>query len=106
MPNKLSTSILKAYGNKTGYTEGLNLGLYDSTELSYQGGNPDRGDTKSAFVSQLYENNENTVKATTTVHKAPWSIANKYALFAYNGFHGNSLNILKNNYADKLHNYF
>jgi hypothetical protein len=98
--NQESTSITKTYGNGTGYVDGLNQTLYNPTEAQYSGGNEQRGDTKKQVISQIYAQTADADPITTTVGSAPWSLANRYALFTYNGFYGNSVQILTDQYKD------
>lgn len=109
--NKESTTVTNTANKASGYSEGLDMAVYNPSEISYEGGNTDRGDTAIGFISNLYgakgTNKGTSIKAdqfTTTVASAPWSLANKYALFAYNGFNGNSMAIAKEDYLDTYDN--
>lgn len=104
MPNKESTTILNTFGNGSGYIEGLGNPVYDPTTLNYQGGNDQRGDTRKQYISQIYAKSVNADPITTTIGSAPWSLSNRYALFTYSGMHGNSIQILQDQYLDKPNN--
>jgi len=104
MPNKETTTILNTKGNGTGYIEGLDISLYNGSQVSYEGGNPAVWEDKKDFISSLYKRETDAESTTTIIGRAPWSLANKYALFTYSGFHGNSLSIAKTDYTDKPNN--
>ena len=108
MPNASTTTLLNTTGNTTGYSEGLNNNLYDPRAINFAGGNAERSEFKDVFVSQLYRDGDNRPvdvdPTTSVVQKAPFSLANRYALFTYNGFNGNSAVIAGADYKDSPDN--
>ena len=98
-PNSTSTSYLNTSGNGSGYSKGLDNDLYDARNLNFSGGD-DRSSSKKGFVSKIYNVSETVDSTTSILSKAPFSLANRYALFTYNGFNGNSVQILNGDYKN------
>ena len=81
-----------ANGNGTNYVDGLKLEMYKNPTqsnfdniLNATGGG--KYDTEEQFLSSIYNYKADVDQFTSPVLKAPFSIGNRYALFAYTGLH-------------------
>lgn len=102
IPNKSTTTKSNSFGNGTGYTEGLYQNMYNP---NVKVKSRFTGDSEDNFKHDIFNVPVSDVDSdSSTYSKAPWSIANRFALFTYGGFYGSSRDLSNDLYKNTVNN--